>query len=130
MKTIFYYVILTGFLIIPDIGYAQLLSVSGYVRNIVADKVIENATIYENESGVGTITNNEGYYKLLLKPGKQHLTISNPGFEDFSRKFVLSSDTIITISMKSDNFKQLELAEGSKMTAEIKTFKKKSSPKK
>lgn len=130
MKTILNYLLFLGFILIPEFGNAQLLSVSGYVKDFVSDNAIENATVYENKSGIGTITNNEGYYKLLLKPGNQHLTISNPGFENFTQKFVLSSDTIITISMKPDNFRKLELADGNQVSAEINSSGKKSSQEK
>jgi hypothetical protein len=126
MKTILNYFLFLGIILIPEFGHAQLLSVSGYVKNFVSDNAIENATVYENKSGIGTITNNEGFYKLLLKPGNQHLTISNPGFESFTWKFVLSSDTIITISMKPDNFRKLELADGNQVSAEINSSGEKS----
>lgn len=126
MKTILNYLLFLGIILIPEFGHAQLLSVSGYVKNFVSDNVIENATVYENKSGIGTITNNEGFYKLLLKPGNQHLTISNPGFESFTRKFLLSSDTIITISMKPENLRKLELADGNQVSAEINSSGEKS----
>ena len=112
MKIILNFLILFGILIVPEYGQAQLLAVSGYVKNFVSDKVLENVSVYENESGIGTISNNDGYYKLLLKPGKQYLKISSHGFEDFSAKFELKGDTIITVRLKPDNYKQLELADG------------------
>lgn len=115
MKTVFYFFILIGIVIVPDTGYAQLVSVSGYVKNIVTDKMLENAAVYENKSGIGTITNERGYYKLLLKPGKQHLVISNPGYQDFTNRFELSNDTIIQVAMKPDGFQTLELADGKKV---------------
>lgn len=128
MKTILNYLLLFGIILIPEYGHAQLLSVSGYVKNFVSDNAIENATVYENELGIGTITNKEGYYKLLLKPGTQQLTISNPGFENFSKNFVLTNDTIISVAMKPANLKKLELADGNKMSAETKFPGKKSEP--
>lgn len=130
MKTILNYLILLGIIIIPEYGQAQLLSVSGYVKNFVSDKVIESATVYEIDSGIGTITNNEGYYKLLLKPGKQHLTISYPGFGNYSQEFELRKDTIFTVSLKPENFKNQELADGNKILADQEKIEKKSEPKK
>ena len=112
MKTVLNFVILLGIFIVPEYGQAQLLTVSGYVKNFVSDKVLENVSVYENESGIGTISNNEGYYKLLLKPGKQYLKISSHGFENFTAKFDLKGDTIITVRLKPDNYKQPELADG------------------
>ena len=126
MKTILNCLLFLGVIIIPDFGYAQIISVSGYVKNFVTDNIIESATVYENRSGIGTITNKEGYYKLLLKPGKQKLTISNPGYEKFTKEFVLSNDTIIAVVMKPDSFKKLELADGDKIPLEAKLHEKKS----
>lgn len=119
-----------GMIIIPEYGQAQLLSVSGYVKNIVSDKVIESATVYESDSGIGTITNNDGYYKLLLKPGKQHFTISNPGFGNYSKEFELRKDTVFTVSLEPENFKNQELADGNKILADQEKIEKKSEPNK
>lgn len=112
MKTILNFFLLLALFIVPEYGHAQLLSVSGYVKNFVSDKVLENVSVYENESGIGTISNNDGYYKLLLKPGTRNLKLSGHGFEGFSTKFELKGDTIITVRLKPDNYIQPELADG------------------
>lgn len=130
MKTILNFLILLGILVVPEYGQAQLLSVSGYVKNFVSEKVIENVSVYENESGIGTISNNEGYYKLLLKPGKQHLKISSHGFENFSTEFELKGDTIITVRLKPANYKQLELADGKMISENEEITQKKAGPNK
>lgn len=72
MKTIFYVYALFLLLIIPDISKAQFLSVSGYITNSVTERGIENASVFENISGTGTISNDNGYYRLLLNPGRQN----------------------------------------------------------
>ncbi|MFW5755263.1 MAG: carboxypeptidase-like regulatory domain-containing protein [Tangfeifania sp.] len=112
MKTILNFFILFTLFIVPQHGQAQLLSVSGYVKNFVSDKMLENVSVYENESGTGTISNTEGYYKLLLKPGTLNLKISSHGFEDYSTKFELKGDTTLTVRLKPDNYIQPELADG------------------
>lgn len=130
MKTILNVLIIFGLIVIPEFGQAQLISVSGYVRNFISDNLIENATVYENESGIGTITNTEGYYKLLLKPGKLHLIISNHGFENYSTEFELRKDTVFTVSLKPENYKNPELADGIEIFADKKNFDVKSEPNK
>ena len=130
MKTILNFLILFGILIVPEYGQAQLIAVSGYVKNFVSDKVLENVSVYENESGIGTISNNDGYYKLLLKPGKQYLKISSHDFEDFSAKFELKVDTIITVRLKPNNYKQLELADGKMIPGQKEILTKETDPNK
>ncbi len=130
MKTILNFLILLGILVVPEHGQAQLLSVSGYVKNFVSDQVLESVSVYENESGIGTISNNEGYYKLLLKPGKQHLKISSHGFEHFSTKFELKSDTIITVRLKPSSYKQPELADGKVLSGKEEILQENAGPNK
>ena len=112
MKTVLNIFILLAFVIVPEYSQAQLISVSGYVKDFVSGQVIENVSVYENESGIGTISNNEGYYKLLLKPGNQRLKISRHGFNVFSAEFELKNDTVLTVNLKPNNYKLPELADG------------------
>ena len=88
----------------PDISEAQFYSVSGYITNSVNERGIENASVFENNSGTGTISNNNGYYRLLLNPGKTNLIISRPGFETYSATFELKKDTVISAGLNSNPF--------------------------
>jgi len=87
MKTMFRLFFLGVVVIFPFAAEAQLLSVSGYVKNYISGQPIENVTIYETNSGIGTITNSDGFYRLLLQSGEQQLKISSAGFEDFKTTF-------------------------------------------
>jgi hypothetical protein len=104
MKTIVNLFLFGVLILLPHPGTAQMISVSGYVKNYVSDKAIENASIYETFSGIGTISNSNGYYHLLLKPGKQHLDVSYTGFEKYSKEFQLTGDTIISVQLIPENF--------------------------
>lgn len=104
MKTIINLLLFGVFAFVPYAGNAQLVAVSGYVKNYVSDRAVENATIYEAFSGIGTITNSDGYYRLLLKPGKQHLNITSSGFERYSEEFTLRNDTVISVQLIPENF--------------------------
>lgn len=99
MKTIINILLFGVFILFPHAGNAQMIPVSGIVKNYVTDRAIENASIYEAFSGIGTISNSDGYYHLLLKPGKQQLNISSPGFEKYSQEFRLTGDTIISVQL-------------------------------
>jgi hypothetical protein len=87
------------FLFVPIAGMAQMVSVSGYVKNQSTGDVKKNVTIFESNSGIGTISNNEGYYRLLLNPGKLKLEFSSPGFRSMTSAFVMKADTTISVEL-------------------------------
>ncbi len=101
--------------IFPQAAEAQLLSLSGYVKNFITGEPVENAAIYEADSGIGTITNKDGYYKLLLQKGEQRLKISSTGSESYNATFVMVSDTIISVELKPLNFSGNSVVAGNKV---------------
>ncbi len=115
MKT-FIQIIFLGFVFIfPQPAQAQLLSVSGYVKNFISGQAIENATVYESVSGIGTITNSEGYYRLLLNKGQQNLRISSTGYEIYNSSFTMVSDTIVSVELKPRNLTDTKIVAGNKL---------------
>ncbi len=57
-------------------------TISGYIREANTGEAIIGASIYVEEIGNGTITNNFGFYSLTLPTGVYHITISYIGWED------------------------------------------------
>lgn len=108
------FILLLTVFVLPQTIQAQLLSVSGYVKNHFTGQAIENAAIYESISGIGTITNKEGYYRLLLNGGKQNLKISGFGFESVATGFMLTSDTIISVDLMPLNLSSSKVAAGNR----------------
>jgi hypothetical protein len=104
MKTILTlpFVILLGFF--PVITKAQYITISGYVTNFLTGGTVENVTVFEKSSGIGTISNQDGFYKLFLKPGKMDITFSENGFEPYSREFTVSADTAIMVQLKPEKW--------------------------
>lgn len=96
---------------IPQFAAAQLYSVSGYVFSSATDKPVENVTVYESVSGIGTITNSKGYYKLLLQKGNRELNISCVGNFSQIKSLNLVSDTIISVQLKPRDYRQNTIAE-------------------
>ena len=96
--------IITFFLLIiavlPFSSSAQLISVSGFVYSSTGGDAVVEASIFESKSGIGTITDRSGYYKLLLRPGDQNFRISRTGYETFNFEFSLQKDTVITVNLK------------------------------
>jgi hypothetical protein len=104
MKTIFYVFSLLLLFIIPNISNAQFYSVSGYIKDSVTERGIVNVSDFEDISGIGTISNDNGYYRLILNPGQTKLIISKPGFKSFSTTFELKKDTVISANLDSEPF--------------------------
>ncbi len=85
--------------VIPHFGRAQLITVSGFVNNGMNGKALENVSIFESNSGIGTISNKNGFYKLTLEKGDLNLSITNNGFKPYAQKLELSSDTTFIVKL-------------------------------
>lgn len=99
MKVHFIFFLFCVYLLSPVQGQAQMVYVSGFVKNHASGKMKGNVSVFESVSGIGTITNSDGYYRLLLNPGLQKLEISSPGFITYSSTFTLRADTIISVEL-------------------------------
>lgn len=99
MKTILITHFILLLLVIPNFSWAQLVSVSGYV-NDSNGKALKNVSIFEANSGIGTITNENGFYKLTLDKGAMNLKISDNGFQPLQKQLELSSDTTFVVKLQ------------------------------
>lgn len=77
--------------------------ISGYVQDAVTGEKINNASVYEQTHLVGTITNEEGFFRLRLKEKYNY-----PPTIDISISRVAYADTSVTIHSGRDN--QLSIA--------------------
>lgn len=100
MKTLKFSPLLLFFiLILPDWGMAQMITVSGYVTHQLDGTALENVTIFDSVSGIGTISDKNGYYQLMLSPGKLNLIFSEHGFGKSTQQFISESDTSLMIKL-------------------------------
>jgi len=99
MKTIVTYHLFLLCMCLPLIGSAQLVLITGNIINEKTGNYLENVSILESVSGIGTITNMSGYFSLMLKPGNVEIVISHDGFKEFSKKMVLKADTSLIVSL-------------------------------
>ena len=99
MKTILSYPLLIFCMILPALGNAQLILVTGSIINEKTGAALENVNIIEAYSGIGTITNMSGFFSLMLKPGNAEIVVTYDGFKDLSKKMILNSDTTLTVSL-------------------------------
>uniref|UniRef100_UPI003217C2D5 carboxypeptidase-like regulatory domain-containing protein n=1 Tax=uncultured Draconibacterium sp. TaxID=1573823 RepID=UPI003217C2D5 len=100
MKTILFTQITLLLLVIPNFSWAQVITVSGYVSNRLNGNVLENVNIFDASSGIGTITNQNGFYRLVLEKGTLKLNITEDGFKSYSQTFELKSDTTLTVMLQ------------------------------
>lgn len=100
MKTILTSHFICLLLLIPGVGWTQVVTVSGYVNNGITGKAMENVNIFESSSGIGTITNQNGFYKLALNNETIQLKIDSDGFKPFNEQITLKSDTILVVNLQ------------------------------
>ncbi|MDX1283923.1 MAG: carboxypeptidase-like regulatory domain-containing protein [Draconibacterium sp.] len=100
MKVLFLIHLIFFLTVIPDIGLCQYISLSGYVTNSTDGNPMQNVSIYDSNSEIGTITNQNGFYKLQLKKGSVNLSITKIGFNDFSNKLILKADTTLQVKLE------------------------------
>jgi hypothetical protein len=119
MKTFICFSTILFCLVLPIIGNAQFVLVTGNIMNQKTGDLLESVNIFESNSGIGTITNMNGYFSLMLKPGKVEFVITQNGFKDFSKKMDLKSDTTLTVSLiPAFNLKAKQKDSESQKTAE------------
>ncbi|WP_321376112.1 carboxypeptidase-like regulatory domain-containing protein [uncultured Draconibacterium sp.] len=86
--------------IIPGMSWAQVIAISGYVNDGSSGKALENVSVFEKNSNIGTITNQNGFYKLILQQGEADLSITNGGFKSVQHHVKAISDTTLVVSLQ------------------------------
>lgn len=86
-------------------AYCALLSarnytISGYVSYAESGETMISATIFDQLSQKGTITNSFGFYTLTLPEGSVELKYSYIGCETQVRKMMLDKDIVLNISLE------------------------------
>lgn len=84
----------------PLMGWAQLLTISGYINDSSSGDALENVSIFETNSCIGTITNEHGFYRLVLSDTLVNLKISNGGFKPIVKELNLQSDTTLFVRLE------------------------------
>lgn len=79
----------------------RLYTISGFVRDSASYESLIGATVQEQVSRKGAVSNNYGFYSLTLPPGKVALSSSYVGYEAASVTFELVCDTMLDLSLKA-----------------------------
>ena len=100
MKTIFLNPFLVLFGLFPLMGQAQYITVSGYVTHFFTSNAIENVNVFETRSGIGTITDKDGFFRLIIKQGEMNITFAQSGFKPIIQQFLGRNDTTLNIQLE------------------------------
>jgi len=100
MKTILFPPFFILFGLISVSGVTQNLTVSGYVTHFFTGNAVDNVNVFETHSGIGTITNNDGFFNLILKQGEMNLSFAQNGFKPVIQQFSVKNDTIMNIHLE------------------------------
>ena len=104
-------VLLTLFL--PLIAGAKNPTVSGYVTDVQTGERLIGATVVDTRTGLGTITNVNGFYSLSLPADTVTLKAGYVGYEhDELTTFFLRTDTLIELPLTSSNILAEVVVEG------------------
>lgn len=100
MKIPLAYYFITLLITIPYFGSCQFVNISGNIFSEKNGKVVGNASVFDNQTKIGTITDINGFFKLMLNPVKIELVVISDGYKDFAQTIHLKSDTTIVIKLK------------------------------
>jgi len=100
LKLTFAFFILTNFLF-PGL-YGQRVSVEGVIIDSDSGEKVKNVNIFEEHSGTGTLSDGNGYFRLLLGSGEVRLFFNEGSYKEYVREFVLNGDTLLTVPMEID----------------------------
>ena len=73
----------------------QRYTISGSVMDAVSHETLLGATLYEEGSGLGTATNEYGFYSLTLPAGRVRLEVSYVGYAPMIKELTLSGDVTL-----------------------------------
>ncbi len=82
-------------------------TISGYVEDASSGEKLISANVYDNKSGLGTVTNVYGFFSLTLPKDSVDLSFSYIGFQTVRKKIYLNKDMEMTIALPA----ALELTE-------------------
>ena len=107
MKTMLFNTSFFIMLIFPFIVNGQYVTIKGYVTNEKNGIRLENVNLFESGSIIGTLTNKNGYFYLMLPNGSITLSATLDGFQKFNKKFNVDHDTIVAIKLKPVEIKSV-----------------------
>jgi len=96
IKSLFIFLFFTSVSLIT----AQNYTISGYVTDVKSSETMINGSVFETKARKGCVTNSYGFYSLTLPKGDVEIEFTYVGYTPQFRKFKLTKDTIINVSLK------------------------------
>ena len=93
------YIVFLLLIILPSFGYTQTIRVYGTVTSTRGETII-GASVINNSTGTGTITNEYGFYSIELPAGKQSITVSAIGKTAIVKETAYAADTRLDLVME------------------------------
>jgi len=91
----------------PATNVPRTYTVSGFVREWPSRESLPFTNVFNRALGIGTVTNNYGFYSITLPAGYQSLSASFVGYLRKVEEFYLSRDTVINFNLSAS----IELSE-------------------
>ena len=78
---------------------AQRYTISGYITDFSNGETLISASVFDDASEKGTVSNNFGYYSITLNAGEVVLNYNYVGYTPEIRTFRLTKDTVIHVRL-------------------------------
>lgn len=82
--------------------YSQKYTISGFISDFKNGERLIGASIYDQKSRLGTITNAYGFYSLTLPKGNYEITFAQTGYGPVNQEIELSSDITLNIDLNQE----------------------------
>lgn len=82
------------------ISYCQKYTISGFVEDAKSGEKLLAATVYDKFTGLGTSTNEYGYFALTLPESEISLSVSYVGYTTYCDTVMLNKDLSVNIKME------------------------------
>jgi outer membrane receptor for ferrienterochelin and colicin len=105
MNKIFF--LLPAFVMLALHSLSQKHTISGYVSDKKTGERMRGASVFIVDKGVGTTTNNFGFYSITLNADSVLFSTTHTGYKAFEKMLLLHSDVTINVEMEQ----QLKLEE-------------------
>tara|TARA_Y100001954_G_scaffold55795_2_gene60012 strand:- start:1846 stop:4209 length:2364 start_codon:yes stop_codon:yes gene_type:complete len=90
---------------------AQQFTISGYLSSKESGEKLIGASVFDEQSKLGTVSNTYGFFSLTIPKGRVNLRFSYVGYESKLFVFENAKDTAINIEMEEAlNLKEVEIS--------------------
>lgn len=104
-----YPILLLCLSLISLVADGQKFTISGYIKDIRSGESLIGATVLDQHTSSGSVTNTHGFYSLTLSKDSVSLLYSYVGYQRTLLKFFLKKDTTLNIYLDGAMLDEIEL---------------------